>query len=136
MPHHADQKPSIVVGKSDELRLTALATAAVNGARERFARALLAELERADVVRDGELPPDAVRMHAEVEFDIDGRERRSVRLVYPGEADIDQGSISILTPIGTALLGLTPGQSITHAGPDGRPHRLTVVAVKQPQSAI
>jgi regulator of nucleoside diphosphate kinase len=59
----------------------------------------------------------------------DGRER-SVVLVYPGQADIGVGRISILTPIGTALIGLSEGQSITWTTRDGRRRRLTVQCVE------
>lgn len=58
----------------------------------------------------------------------DGQERR-VTLVYPGEADIAQGKISILTPIGTALIGLAPGQSISWTARDGKQHELNVLSV-------
>ena len=50
-------------------------------------------------------------------------------LVYPPEANIDAGRISVATPIGTALLGLAEGQSIDWTARDGRKQRLTVVAV-------
>ena len=124
--------PPIVIGESEELRLTGLATAAaLTGEGESPATALLAEMERARVVRDSELPPDAVRMHATVEFAIDGRDRRRVEIVYPGEANIEEGRISVLTPIGTALIGLSPGQTVAVRGPDGRPHTLRVLAVGQ-----
>jgi regulator of nucleoside diphosphate kinase len=136
MHQHADQLPQIVIGKTEELRLTALATMSLNGQREKFARALLAELERAEVIGDSLVPPETIQMDSRVEFEIDGRERRNVQLVYPGQANIDQGRISILTPIGTALLGLSPGQSIMHEGPDGRVHTLRVISVSQPVAAV
>ena len=59
---------------------------------------------------------------------------REVTLVYPDQADIDQGRISILTPIGTALLGLRAGQSIAWRTRDGRKDVLTVEEVTLPEA--
>jgi regulator of nucleoside diphosphate kinase len=121
--------PRIVVGEAEEYRLSALATAASLTGKAGAAKTLLAEMERASVVRDADVPPDVVRMQSVVEFEIDGANRRLVRIVYPGEADIDSGRISILTPIGTALIGLSPGQKIPLQGHDGRAHTLAVLSV-------
>ncbi|WP_072375939.1 nucleoside diphosphate kinase regulator [Hyphomicrobium sp. NDB2Meth4] len=122
--------PRITLGVSEERRLSALATAAaLAGRAESVARILLAEIERADIVRDDDLPSDVVRMHSWVEFEIDERNRRCVQLVYPGEANIEQNRVSILTPIGAALIGLSTGQTIPLLGHDDRPHRLTPLKV-------
>ncbi|MGE0241516.1 MAG: GreA/GreB family elongation factor, partial [Parvibaculaceae bacterium] len=48
---------------------------------------------------------------------------------FPGEADIAEGRLSILTPVGTALIGLSVGQSILWTGRDGQQHKLTVLDV-------
>lgn len=123
--------PQIVIGEREETRLTALATSALLiGRSEHVARVLLAEMERADVVPDAELPDSIVRMYARVDFEIDGNERREAELVFPGEANIDAGKISVLTPIGAALIGLSPGQSMPLNGVDGRPHKLRVISVQ------
>ena len=53
-----------------------------------------------------------------------------VTLVYPADANIDAGKISVLTPIGTALIGLSVGQSIGWSARDGRSHRLAVLSVE------
>jgi regulator of nucleoside diphosphate kinase len=125
--------PPIVVSETEQQRLTTLATASELMQRAHgVARTLLAELARADVVPDGSLPPHVVRMNSRVEFQIDGRKRPSVELVFPRKANIGEGRISILTPVGTALLGLRAGQSMPVVGNDGREHTLTVVAVYDP----
>jgi regulator of nucleoside diphosphate kinase len=54
-----------------------------------------------------------------------------VTLVYPGEADIGQGRISVLTPVGAALIGLSKGQSIDWATRTGETRRLTVIEVHE-----
>ena len=69
-----------------------------------------------------------------VEFRNGAGEHRRIELVFPGEADITKGRISILTPIGAALIGLSVGQSIGLTARDGRPQELTVLKVEQPAS--
>jgi regulator of nucleoside diphosphate kinase len=136
MSHHVltNALPRIIVGEAEEVRLTALATTKdLIGREESVAQVLLAEVDRAYVVRDSDVPPNVVRMYSLVEFETDGRERRRVELVYPGEADINQGRISILTPIGAALIGLSCGQAMTVQGPDGATHKLRVVSVAPPR---
>lgn len=126
--------PPIVIGESEEYRLTALATAAVmSGRSQHVARILLAEMERADLMPDAQVPATVVRMNSRVMFEIDGGERREGELVFPGEANIDLGKISVLTPIGAALIGLSPDQVMTVRGVDGRTHTLRVVSVTAPQ---
>jgi regulator of nucleoside diphosphate kinase len=71
-------------------------------------------------------------MGFEVRFTSDLGEDRQVTLVFPGEADIAEGKISILTPIGVALIGLKTGQSIDWTARDGRLHRLTVGTLREP----
>jgi regulator of nucleoside diphosphate kinase len=124
--------PHIIVGGTEELRLSALATAAeLIGGAESGAQALLAEMGRAHVVADSEVPRNVVRMNSFVEFAIDGRDQRPVRLVFPAEADISRGKVSILTPIGAALIGLMPGQAMMVEAPDGKMHQVRVLSVAQ-----
>lgn len=120
--------PRIVIGDDEHQRLSALA-ASIAARQPELADELLGEMERARVVKAGKVPADVVRMNSEVEFETDDGQRRRVTLVYPGEADISAGRISILTPIGTALIGLAIGQSFKWTARDGREQRLTVVSV-------
>lgn len=126
----ANQKATIVVTEGDYQRLQGLA----NAARLRqpdVAEELAGELDRAGVVAEREIPPDVVRMGSIVEYRTEAGATRTVTLVFPGEADIAEGKVSILTPIGTALLGLSPGQSLDWLARDGRSHRLTILSVRQ-----
>lgn len=126
--------PTIVVTRSDERKLTNLATAAtLIDHSHPTAHILLAEMERAHVVADDAVPKTVVRMHSLVEYQIDGRGRRRVQIVYPGEADIDLDRVSVLTPVGAALIGLSAGQTAELLGHDGRPHTITVKRVSQPR---
>jgi regulator of nucleoside diphosphate kinase len=94
---------------------------------------LLEEIDRARIVEPQAIPPTVVTMGAQVAFrdDVTGQERR-VTLVYPGEQDIALGRISVLTPIGAALIGLAVGQSLAFRTPAGEERSLTVLEVAQP----
>lgn len=120
--------PVIVVTEADHERLSALAERVFTKTPS-VAKQLLEELDRASVVTDGGLPADVVGMGATVCFSIDGGVERTATLVFPGEADIAAGKVSILTPIGAALIGLSVGQSIEWSAPDGKSHILTLKSV-------
>ena len=128
------KKPKIVVSDLDHERLTILA-GNISEKLEEVAEELMQELDRAKVVPQKKLPADVVRMGSTVEFRSNDGHERKVTLVYPGEADIAQGKISILTPIGTALIGLTPGQSMSWIARDGKAHELSVLSVSAAEAA-
>lgn len=132
MREHANnrRKPNIVIGRNEHHRLDRLASSAADRMPE-ASDELFAELDRARLVADASVPQDAVRMGSIVEYKPDTGAERTVQLVFPDRADIADGKISILTPIGTALLGLRPGQSMTWQARDGRRHELTVISVRQ-----
>ncbi|WP_342640576.1 nucleoside diphosphate kinase regulator [Rhodoligotrophos ferricapiens] len=130
---HSARKPKIIISTSDYDRLTRLASSAA-GTMAEIAEELLSELDRAKVVADRAVPADVVRMGSTVSYRADNGQERKVKLVNPGEADIAEGKISIMTPIGTALIGLKVGQSIDWVGRDGHSHQLTVLAVDQPSA--
>jgi len=122
------QKPSIVIGETHHQRLNKLALAAADRLPD-ISDGLLLELERARVVSDTAVPRNIVRMGSTVEYETDTGDGRTVTLVYPKDADISEGRISVLTPIGTALLGLSAGQTMGWTTRDDRRHKLTVLAV-------
>lgn len=122
--------PSLTIARSDHQQLARLALAG-SGHSADAADDLLFELDRAQIVADLAVPPDVVRMGSRVRFRT-GRDERNVTLVWPAEADIAERRISILTPVGTALIGLRAGQSITFRARDARPQMLTVLAVLPP----
>ena len=98
---------------------------------------LESELVRANVVSREKIPRDVVTMNSRVVFENETtRERREITLVYPGIADIDAGKVSVLVPVGTALLGLRAGQSIDWELPGGEKQRYRIVEVPfQPEAA-
>jgi regulator of nucleoside diphosphate kinase len=128
------RKPAITIARSDYEPLWRLAESYAARNPE-VADVLLAELERARVVDDGRVAADVERMGSSLRFTSDLGEDKRVTLVFPGEADIAEGKVSILTPIGAALIGLSAGQSIDWTARDGRVHRLTVELVEPPVAA-
>lgn len=101
-----------------------------------FHELLLDEIDRAAICDRADIPPDVVTMGSSVTFlDEKSGAQRTVRLVYPAEADIAAGRMSILTPVGAGLIGLSVGQSINWPDRGGIEHRLTIVAVEQPVHA-
>ncbi len=100
------------------------------------AAALQAELDRAEVVGHDEVPAGVVTMNSRVHC----REESSgkdyhLTLVYPQDAG-GEGCVSVLAPVGTALLGLSVGQHIDWTGPNGKVLKLTLLAVEyQPEAA-
>ena len=122
--------PRITLSADDYERLSALAHIARNKMPD-LAADLAEELGRAQILAKGKHPKHIVRMNSEVEFrDNTTGKVRKVVLVYPEEADISRDKISVLTPVGTALIGLQAGQSITWETPSGEVRQLTVLAVR------
>ncbi|HEX2561736.1 GreA/GreB family elongation factor [Phenylobacterium sp.] len=75
-------------------------------------------------------------MHSTVSYlDHASGQNRTVTLVLPHEADIDQGRLSVTAPAGAALLGLSAGDVFSWRGDDGRVHELTVLRVSDPATA-
>ncbi|MDP2377869.1 nucleoside diphosphate kinase regulator [Reyranella sp.] len=122
--------PNIIVSNADYERLTDLATASLERLPE-VAEELLAEMDRAKVVRDDSVPANVIRMGSTVTFRSDDGRELTETLVYPVDEDSDAHKISVMTPVGAALIGLAEGQSISWTARDGRKHELTVMKVKQ-----
>ncbi|MGO4740302.1 nucleoside diphosphate kinase regulator [Bosea sp. 2KB_26] len=125
-------KPRITLTAVDHEKLTQLANAATNTFPD-VAAELSDEVARARVLAKGKQLADTVRMGSEVVYhdEVTGK-KTTVTLVFPPDADIAQGKISILTPIGTALIGLSISQSINWTTRGGDVKRLTVQAVRDP----
>lgn len=98
---------------------------------------LRSELARAQVVEPAEMPADVVTMNstARVEDESTG-EKHELTLVYPRDADGAAGKVSVLAPVGSAMLGMRVGSSIEWTLPGGRHARLRVVAIEyQPEAS-
>lgn len=127
----AEARPPIQIRETDAERVGNLAI----GAEDRLpkvAELLLAEINRAKVVQDSRLPQDVVAMQSTVKFaDEASGVERTLQLVYPQEADIEAGRISILSLVGAGLLGLRPGQSISWPDRTGKQRTLRIIEVDQ-----
>lgn len=131
-----NSRPKIVISSLDAERLDnlldSLAGSTVPGKEE-----LEAELARADVVAPEDIPPTVVTMNSTVRFRITySNEEFQLTLVYPKDVDSSGGTISILAPVGSALLGLSQGDEIEWPKPGGGVLRVRIEDVTfQPERA-
>lgn len=128
----------ILISSLDKARLTPLLDSARLDAR--IAQANLALLERevgrATVRPPQAMPADVVAMHSRVAFvDLASGEVEQYTLVYPNEADMAQNRISVLAPIGTALLGYRVGDVVQWQVPAGS-RQLQITSVESPQALV
>ena len=126
--------PSLIISSRDLARLEALLDSPVLS-RHPAAIALMDELNRAEVVPPEQVPPDVVTMHSQVECeDVASGEEHVLTLVYPNEADVEKGHVSVLAPVGSALLGLSVGQAIAWPVPGGKTIQVRVLGISyQPE---
>lgn len=121
-----DPQAQLILSQNDFEKLFLL----INASDSELAELLGEELGRAKIVADGELPSDVVSMNSKVTFkDLDTQAETTVTLVYPQDANLEEGKISILAPIGSALIGLRVGQDINWPLPSGKNKRLKVTSV-------
>lgn len=128
----AGERPAITLIDEQADALTELAIS-IRERNPNVSRLLLQEIDRARIVEAQEIPDEVVTMGCLVEFvDQKDGDRHEVRLVYPGDADIAQGRLSILTPVGAGLIGLSAGQSISWPDRSGKERLLTIERVSRP----
>ncbi|ORE86394.1 transcription elongation factor GreA/GreB [Oceanococcus atlanticus] len=129
-------RPDIVISSLDADRLEAVLYS--NSGKTLPGRDdLLAELERAEIVTPEQIPPNVVTMNSKVRFKADATGATfCYTLVYPDKVDDSGETLSILAPIGSALLGLAEGESIEWPSPDGRTLSVTIDEILyQPERA-
>lgn len=132
---NAKQLPSITLTEDNHRVLSDMIDAAAAVAPF-LAEFLTREIDRARLVTADDIGPDVVTLGSSVRF----RERssgstRSARLVFPSEESIADGRLSILTPVGVALIGLSPGQEMEWQTRDGRTLGLKLLEVTyQPEA--
>jgi regulator of nucleoside diphosphate kinase len=132
------KQTEIYITEPDHERLTKL----IDIAREREGDAnrkhidsLEEELERAEVVQQKKIPPDVVTMRSTVRLkDMDTSEEMTYQLTFPTEANYDEGKISVLAPIGTAMLGYRRGDVIEWEVPSGVRRLRVEEVLYQPES--
>lgn len=133
-----DQRPALLLSRIDVERIEDLLERPEY--RSLDTTALRDELERAELVEPGAMPGDVITMNTtalvEVVDDQQQAHAHALTLVYPRDADGSSDKVSILAPVGSALLGLRVGDSIDWPLPGGRRARLHVQAIRyQPEAA-
>lgn len=128
------EQPPITVTEADYNRIVALLDKTSDNAPG--IRELRAELARSDVVTSEQMPADVVTMNSTVLFEnVDTGKHLDLALVYPQDIDGSAGKVSILAPVGSALLGLAVDQTIHWQGPGGNTLKLRVLEVRnQPEA--
>ena len=132
----ADTRPHLIMAETEVERLSTLALQ-MEQAAPLAADMLLREIDRAEVRPDADMPDGVVRMRSTVRFEDDAHgAARSVLLVYPKEADIAAGKISVLSLVGAGLIGLSVGQSIQWPDRDGHERALRILKVEPPGQIV
>ncbi|MFT3755766.1 MAG: nucleoside diphosphate kinase regulator [Pseudoxanthomonas sp.] len=133
--HTSGLPPSLIVSRRDFDRLEALLDSPALR-RHPAALALMDELNRAEVLPPEQIPATVVTMNSTVDcIDEIGGEKHRLTLVYPNDADVEKSRVSVLAPVGSALLGLSVGQTIDWDAPGSRHLRLRVTAIEyQPEA--
>jgi regulator of nucleoside diphosphate kinase len=126
---HLADRPCIFVCRTDLEQLERLLPE-MSGARTEASALLAEELERAEICEASEMPARVVRLGSRVRFrDVDSGRERTIRLVAPADADSAEGRISILTPVGAALLGLPEEQPFSWRAAGGAIRSIEVLQV-------
>ena len=132
------QTGTIYVTEPDYRRLTGLIeiTRDRNGVDREYVNTLEAELERAEIVDPKRIPANVITMRSKVRLkDLVSGESKVYSLVFPTEANFSEGKISVLAPIGTAILGYKLGDSIEWPVPSGLRKLKVDEILYQPEAA-
>lgn len=127
-------KRTIYITKADMTRLRNLIEA-YKGPRDDLSR-LRTELDHARVVAPDEIPGDVITMNSKARLlDLNDREEMTFTLVFPENASIEHDRISVVAPIGTAMLGQREGDEFEWEVPAGRVRLKVVKVLYQPEAA-
>jgi regulator of nucleoside diphosphate kinase len=133
------KEAAIFITKNDRERLGNLIEIARerdNGTNREYLNRLEEELDRAELIEPKDTPPDVITMRSKVRLkDLSTGEQMVYSLVFPTEAKFDEGKISILAPIGTAMLGYRRGDVIEWQVPSGLRRLRVEEILYQPESA-
>ena len=138
MNKRSQRTSSIYVTEPDHHRLSALieSTRERNGVDIQYLNKLEAELDRAEIVDPKEIPANVITMRSRVRLkDLVTGEANTYSLVFPTEADFNEGKISILAPVGTAILGYKSGDTIEWSVPSGLRRIKVDEILYQPEAA-
>ena len=138
MKRRSRKSTSIYITEPDYDRLSGLIdrTRERNGADREYLNKLEAELDRAEIVEPKDIPADVITMRSKVRLkDLVSGESNTYSLVFPTEANFAEGKISVLAPIGTAILGYRQGDTIEWPVPSGLRKLKVEEVLYQPESA-
>ena len=128
----------IYITMQDRQRLTLMLDEALAGKHRdaAFLKELARELSLAETVEPKDVPADVVTMNSRVVLkDVESGENSEYTLVFPEQADVAQGRLSVVSPIGTAILGYAKGSTINWQTPGG-PRQIKIVDLPyQPEAA-
>jgi regulator of nucleoside diphosphate kinase len=133
------KKLPIIINEADHEKLSCaiatLGTLTERGHGE--VSALRAELTRAEIVPPDNTPPDVITMNSRAEIlDMDSGESMELTVVFPRDTDVEQGKISVLAPLGTAMLGQRVGDEFEWPVPYGTRRLKVLSLVFQPEAAL
>lgn len=138
MKRRSKKVATIYITELDYNRLSGLIdrTRERNGVDKEYLNKLEAELDRAEIVDPSAIPGDVVTMRSKVRLkDLVSGESNTYSLVFPTEANFTEGKISVLAPIGTAILGYRQGDTIEWPVPSGVRKLKVEEVLYQPESA-
>lgn len=138
MKRKSKKTTSIYITEVDYERLSGLIdrTRERNSVDREYLNKLEAELDRAEIVDPKDIPADVITMRSRVRLkDLVSGESNTYSLVFPTEADFAEGKISVLAPIGTAILGYSLGDTIEWPVPSGLRRLKVEEILYQPESA-
>ena len=138
MKKKSQRKTGIYITEPDYERLSGLIeiTRGRNGVDGEYLNKLETELDRAEIIDPKHIPADVITMRSKVRLkDLVSGEANTYSLVFPIEADFSEGKISILAPIGTAILGYKEGDTIEWPVPSGLRRLRVDKIIYQPESA-
>ena len=134
MKRRSKKAATIYITELDYNRLNGLIER--NGTDREYLNKLEAELDRAEIVDPKDLPADVITMRSKVRLkDLVSGESNTYSLVFPTEADFAEGKISVLAPIGTAILGFREGDTIEWQVPSGLRKLKVEEVLYQPEAA-
>ncbi len=128
----------IYITDNDLIRLEELLEIAnsINSRDNKHLQELATELEKAEAVGAKEIPSDVVTMNSVVVLrDLENGEEKQFTLVFPRQANIDQNKVSVLAPVGTAMLGCSIGHVIAWNAPAGSRKMRVEKILYQPEAA-
>ncbi len=127
---------TIYITKLDLERLREVVNSSYKDSRNhKYIELLKEELDKAQVVEPKDIPGDVISMRSKVLLADDHGKEITIQLVYPDEADISSGKISVLAPVGTAILGERVGQNIDWEVPGGIKTYTIKEILYQPESS-